>query len=212
MKNYVWAIVFTFFSSWSLAQSNTPAVDVSKLTPEQRSAVQAVANQMAEKKSDASEIIKAVQNIDSAKVRGWAEAGTEAGKAVGNFAKEIGAVATDFLNSFVGKATYFLIFMNYGGGKIAQFGFNVFAFIALTPVFIFFTLKVFKRFVLQTVTTTEKKYNTNPFLRFFRFNEVTTKTEALEYSSSDSFWLSIGGWISIIVCSFLYFGTMWPRW
>ena len=212
MKNYVLAIILALFSLLVFAQSKQSAVDVSSLTKEQQSVVQAVANQMAEKKSDAPAILEAIQNIDSAKVRGWAEAGTEAGKAVGNFAKEIGVVAQTFLDSFVGKATFVLVFMNYGGGKLAQFAFSVFAFVTLTPLFSFFMWKVFKRFVLQVVTTTEKKKNANPFLRFVGFNEVTIKTEKLEYDTNESYWLCIWGWVSVIVCSLLFFWLMWPRW
>lgn len=212
MKSYV-AIVFALFSTLSFAQSKQSAVDVSNLTKEQQLAVQAVANQMAEKRADAPSILQAIQNIDSTKVRGWAEAGTEAGKAVGNFAKEIGAVATDFLNSFVGKATFVLVFMNYGGGKLAQFAFNVFAFVALTPLFSFFMWKVFKRFVLQVVTTTEKKYNVNPFYRFIGFNEVVTKTEKVEYRDNGyHFWSPVLGWLFIVVSSMFFFTGMWPRW
>lgn len=214
MRTYVLAIFFALFSSLSFSQGNqTTVVNVSNLTPEQQKAVQAVANQMAEKKSDAPAILQAIQNIDSTKVRGWAEAGTEAGKAVGNFAREIGVVAQTFLDSFVGKATFILVFMNYGGGKLAQFMFNVFAFIALTPLFSFFVWKVFKRFVLQVTTTTEKKLHANPFYRLIRFNEVTSKTEKIEYDDKDyRFWSPIVGWIFIVVSSFVYFGFMWPRW
>lgn len=213
MKKYLLAIVFSLFSTLSLAQSQSSAVDVSKLTPEQRLAVQAVANQMAEKKSDAPAILQAIQNIDSTKVRGWAEAGTEAGKAVGNFAKEIGVVAQTFLDSFVGKATFVLVFMNYGGGKLAQFAFNVFAFVALTPLFSFFMWKVFKRFVLQVVTTTERKYNANPFYRFIGFNEVSTKTEKVPYDDENfRFWTPVLGWAFIFGGSIIFFMNMWPRW
>ena len=214
MKNCVLAIVFALFSSFSFAQSNqATVVNVSNLTPEQQKAVQAVANQMAEKKSDAPAILQAIQNIDSTKVRGWAEAGTEAGKAVGNFAKEIGVVAQTFLDSFVGKATFVLVFMNYGGGKLAQFVFNVFAFVALTPLFFFFMWKVFKRFVLQVVTTTEKKYNANPFLRFLGFNEVVARTEKVEYNDEDRrFWSPIVGWVFIIGSSLIFFTNIWPHW
>lgn len=215
MKTYVLAIVFAAFSSLSFAQSKQSAVDVSNLTPEQQQAVQSVANQMAEKKSDAPAILQAIQDIDSTKVRGWAEAGTEAGKAVGNFAKEIGVVAQTFLDSFVGKATFFLVFMNYGGGKLAQFAFNVFAFVALTPLFCFFMWKVFKRFVLQVVTTTEKKYHPNPFLRFVGFNEVTKKTEKVNFDGDENIpsgWLAVAGWIIIAGSSIIYFINMWPKW
>ena len=214
MKNYVMAIVFALFSMLSFAQSNSPTVvNVSNLTKEQQLAVHVVANQMAEKKSDAPAILQAIQNIDSTKVRGWAEAGTEAGKAVGNFAKEIGVVAQTFLDSFVGKATFLLVFMNYGGGKLAQFAFNVFAFVALTPLFIFFMWKVFKRFVLQVIITTEKKYNTNPFYRFIGFNEIATKTEKVPYDDENfRFWTPVIGWVFIIASSILFFVNMWPRW
>jgi hypothetical protein len=214
MKNCVLAIVFALFSTLSLAQSNqSTVVNVSNLTKEQQSAVQDVANQMAEKKSNAPAILQAIQNIDSTKVRGWAEAGTEAGKAVGNFAKEIGVVAQTFLDSFVGKATFVLVFMNYGGGKLAQFAFNVFAFVALTPLFSFFMWKVFKRFVLQVITTTEKKLHTNPFYRLIGFNEVSSKIEKVEYEDKDYyFWSPIVGWGFIALSSFIYFGLMWPKW
>jgi ribonuclease D len=116
MRNYLLATALALSSMLALAQSSQ-AVDVSKLTPEQQKAVQAVANQMAEKRSDAPAILQAIQNLDSSKIRGWAEAGTEAGKAVGNFAKEVAIPANAFLDSSVGKATFFLVFMNYGGGQ-----------------------------------------------------------------------------------------------
>lgn len=215
MKKYLTAICFALLSATSFAQKGNTAVDVSNLSPEQQQAVQAVANQMAEKKSDAPAILKAIQNIDSNKIRGWAEVGTEAGKAVGNFAKEIGVVAQTFLESFVGKATFVLVFMNYGGGKLAQFVFNVFAFVALTPLFGFFMWKVFKRFVLQVITTTEKKYNTNPFLRFVGFNEVTTKTEKIQISGADNMpsgWQAVFGWAVIFFSSVVFFYNLWPRW
>lgn len=212
MRNYVLVIVFTLFSTLSFAQNKPSAVDISKLTPEQQSVVQTIANQMAEKKSDAPAILEAIQNIDSTKVKGWAEAGTEAGKAVGNFAKELAVPVQMFLNSYIGQATYLLVFMNYGGGKLTQFMFDALVFVALTPLFSFFMWKVFKRFVLQVVTTTERRYNANTFYRFIGFNEVTTKTEKVAYDSNDSFWSSIIGWVFIVGCSLLFFHNMWPHW
>ena len=212
MKKLVLAIVFALFSTLSFAQSKQSAIDVSNLTKEQQSAVQAVANQMAEKKSDAPAILQAIQNIDSTKMRGWAEAGTEAGKAVGNFAKELGVVAQTFLDSFVGKATFFLVFMNYGGGKLAQFAFNVFAFIALTPLFCFFMWKIFKRFIMQVVTTSEKKCHANPFLRFIGFGETIVKTDVYEYASGDGVLICCLGWVFIFGSSVTFFHNMWPRW
>lgn len=188
-------------------------VDISTLTPEQQRAVQAVANQMKEKKSDAPAIMQALQGVNKDTIRGWAEAGTEAGKAVGNFAKEIGAVATDFLNSFIGKATFVLVFMSYGGGKLLKFGMDIIWFVALTPFFLYFMYKVFQRFVLQVVVTKEVKYNPNVLLRLLGVNEKTIKVDkALPPDDKDFFWYPIIGWVFIVFCNVVYFSQMWPRW
>jgi hypothetical protein len=101
------------------------------------------------------------------------------------------------------------------GGKLVQFAFSAFALIALTPLFCFFMWKVFKRFVLQVVTTAEKKLNTNPFYRFIGFNEVTTKTEKVTFDGSENIpsgWLAAIGWVFIVGSSFIFFGLLWPKW
>lgn len=195
-------------------QTTTTVVDISGLTPEQRRAVETVAAQMKEKKSDAPAIIQALQDIDKDKLRGWAEAGSEAGKAVANFAKEVGIVAGEFLDSFVGKAVFVLVFMNYGGGKILQFGVDLALFTALTPIFLFFMWKVYQRFVLGVIVIKDVKYNPNPFARLLGFNEETKRIEkasGIKDSDGDD-WIVVIGWVLIVVCTILYFWNMWPKW
>jgi len=215
VKKILAVVLVAFFACSSLAaeKARPTAVDVSRLTPEQQQAVQAVANQMAEKSVEAPAIIAAIQSIDKDKLKGWAEAGTEAGRAVSNFAREIGVVAGEFLNSFVGKATFLLVFMNYGGGKLANFAFSVMLFMALTPLFALFVWKLFKRFVLQVSTTSDTKYNQNPWLRFCGFNEKTSRTESVKYEDENfRFWTPVIGWVFIFVSSWIYLANMWPKW
>lgn len=216
MNSYLLGVVFVLFSTLSLAQGRQSTIDVSELTPEQQSAVQVVANQMAEKKSDAPQILEAIQNIDSSKVSGWAEASTEAGRAVSNFAKEVGVVAQTFLDSSIGKMAFFLVFMNYGGGKLAQFAFDIFAFVGLMPFFCFFMLMIFRRFVLQVVVTSETSYNENPLLRFVGFNKVTKRVEKVTYGEGRGDippgWQAFLGWVIIVVSTVLFIKLMWPVW
>lgn len=203
-----------FADNGSNGNSSAATMDVSSLTPEQRKAVLAVANQMKEQKSDASAIMQALQGVNKESVQGWAEAGTEAGKAVSNFAKEVGAVTTDFLNSFIGKATFILVFMNYGGGKLLKFSMDILWFISLTPIFLCFMYRVFQRFVLQIVVTKTVKYNPNVFLRLLGVNDKTTTVETMPGLKDDdgSNLLPVIGWAFIAVCSLAYFVLMWPKW
>lgn len=208
---YVFVMLFFAFSYNSYAEN----VDVSKLTPEQKHALNVVIKEMSEEKSDAPAIIKAIENIDQEKIHGWAEAGTEAGKAVGNFAKEIGVASGKFLNTFVGKATFFLVFMNYGGGKLTQFIIDCVLFLALVPFFFFFMLKIFKRFVLGVITTSKVKYNNSIMYRLLGSNEVEKETHKVSYSDRHgdnyTFWTPVAGWIIILISSILFFGSFWPE-
>jgi hypothetical protein len=210
MKKY-FAILLLLFVVPVFAQQ--VQVDVSKLTDEQKKALQSVANQMAENKSNTSQILEAVKSIDAKDVKNWADAGTEAGKAVANFTREIGVVTTEFLNSFPGKTTFLLLVMNYGGGKMAQFVLNTFIFVTLLPVFTWLMCRVFKRFVLQTRTLVTIVYNPNPWLRFVGINTVTKTDEAVKFDNdSDNFWAAVLGWALIAVSTFCFFGLLWPKW
>ena len=215
MIKFLLATYFVLFSSFAFAQTNTSSETTQRLTPQQRQAIQAITDQIVklDEKSETAEILQAIQGINKEDIRGWAEAGTEAGKAVGNFAKEIGVLAKDFLNTFVGKATFFLVFMNYGGGKLAQFGFNVIAFVALVPLFSLFMWQTFKRFVLLLITTKEVTYNANPLLRFIGFNQKTTKTESIRHKEETyNIVMPIIAWVGIFICTLILFGIMWPNW
>lgn len=213
MKLALYALLIATMASPVFADT-TPTVDVSSLTAEQRNAVQAVANQMREKKSDAPAILQAIQGIDKDTVRGWAEAGTEAGKAVSNFAKEIGAASGDFLNSFIGKAVFILAFMNYGGGKLLQFFMNIAWFISLTPIFLYVMYRTFQRFVLQITIVKEVKYNPNIFLRLLGVNEKTVRSEKMpgvKDPDGDNI-APVFGWSMILIGHILYFWALWPTW
>lgn len=194
--------------------SSVVTMDISSLTPEQQAAVLAVANQMKEQKSDAPAIMQAIRTMNKDSIQGWAEAGAEAGKAVSNFAKEVGAVTTDFLNSFIGKATFILVFMNYGGGKLLKFSMDILWFISLTPIFLYFMYRVFQRFVLQIVVTKTVKYNPNVFFRLLGVNDKTVIVEKMPgLKDDDGFnFLPVLGWAFIVGCSLAYFGLMWPKW
>lgn len=215
MIKFLLAMYFVLFSSFAFAQTNTSSGNAQSLTPQQQQAIQAITDQIVklDEKSETTKILQAIQGINKEDIRGWAEAGTEAGKAVGNFAKEIGILAKDFLETFVGKAIFFLVFMNYGGGELAQFGFNVIAFVALLPLFCFFMWQTFKRFVLLLVTTKETTYNANPLLRFIGFNQKTTKTESVRHREEiHNSVMPIIAWIGIFICTLIFFGITWPNW
>ena len=201
--------------------ANSEQVDLSKLNPEQRQALNTIAGQMIENKSNTAQVVEAVQNLDASKVRGWAEAGTEAGKAVGNFTREIGLVAKDFLSTGVGQATFLLMFMNYGGGPLAQFVFDIFVFLLTLPFFLRFMWLVFQRYVLRLTVTYTKTYNPNPLLRFVGFNEKTKTVQAAPaYVIKDSArndldisgWIAAGAAISIAILTAVYLHSLWPTW
>lgn len=194
--------------------SSGGVVDISALTPEQQQAVQAIAGQMRDKKSETPQILQTLQGIDKDQIKGWAEVGTEAGKAVSNFAKEIGAPVSEFLGSGVGKAVFVLAFLNYGGGKLLNFFMNIAWFVSLTPIFLYVMWKTFQRFVLQVVVLKEKKYNPNIFLRLFGVNEKSCKVENRPEIKDDegNNIAPIFGWFCVAGFSFLWLWLMWPKW
>jgi hypothetical protein len=211
VKKFLVLIATLLFTTTLFAQQTQ--VDVSRLTEEQRQALQQVANQMAEDDPDTSDILEAVRNIDAEQVQNWAEAGTEAGRAVANFSREVGVVAGEFLDSDVGKTAFVLLTLNYGGGAIVQYVLDVALFVALLPVFIWLMCRVFKRFVLQVTTLVEREYHQSPLYRFIGFNKVTKKDQAVDYDDEAwKFWSSVLGYVIIFVSTLSFFGTLYPAW
>ncbi len=193
-------------------EAQVAQLDVSKLSPEQRQALTEIAKGMETKETNVPEIIDALKTVDASTAKEWAEAGTEAGRAVANFAKEIGVVAKDFLDSFVGQVLFVLIAINYGGGTILQYTIDLFFFLLVTPVFAMFMYRLFRFYVLKTRVTYEIKYHSNPFFRVLGFNEKTRKEELKDQADADvSLGTSVVTVIFIAILTVSYFAGLWPE-
>jgi hypothetical protein len=196
--------------------ANAQSIDTSKLTTEERAALETVFNQMAEDKSTATTVIEAIQdiNVSSEAFAKWAQAGTEAGKAVSNFTKEIGATANEFLDSFPGKAIFLIMFMNYGGGALATFFLDIAIFVCLTPFFLYFINRVFRRFVLhQSYDGRKPKGERWSFLP--GRGHDTAREETIEIDGAKmkvSTTEAVFGWVFIVVTTMVYLSYLWPTW
>ncbi len=211
--------LFMLVLAMSSGLADAQSLDTSKLTAEERTALQTVLDKMVEDKSDAATVLEAIRTIDvnSEQFATWAQAGTEAGKAVSNFTKEIGATANEFLDSFPGKAIFLIVFMNYGGGALASFFLDIAIFVCLTPFFIYFMNRVFRRFVLhQSYDVTKPKGE-----RWFKLpgrGADGTKVEKVFTDDKGNGGIEVDvfeailGWFFTVIGTMLYLSQLWPTW
>ena len=197
-----------------LAYADTPAnttqtLDVSKLTAEQQKALTDLATQFTANQTNVSSVLDAIKglSIDQKTMSTWADAGTEAGKAVANFTEEIKMPVGQVLDSFQGKVLFLMFFMNYGGGKLASFGLNVGLFLVLTPIFLLFMRGVFRRFVLHMRMDVNKKWT---LFRTKAQGEAPVSSDPRDPTVNTS--EALVGMAFIVVGTFFYFAWMWPAW
>jgi hypothetical protein len=203
------------FAGGVSADTTTPApvpnLDISKLTPEQQKALTDLAGTFTTDQSKASTILDALKNvtIDQTAVSGWAQAGTEAGKAVVNFTDQVKLPAADFMNSFVGQMIFLVLFMNYGGGKLASFGVDIGIFIVLTPIYLMFMHGVFRRFVLHMRIDENKRWL--PIRSKKEGDELIVNDKDMPPVSVDM-WEAFLGYFFIVITSMIYLHWLWPTW
>lgn len=215
MKSLLVAILFSLFAAFG-ALAQTSSIDMTGMTPEQQKALQTMAEQLKSNQAAPATILEAIKSLDIDKetVSGWAQAGTEAGKAVTNFTNEIAVPAQEFLDSFIGKAVFLIVFMNYGGGKLASFFLNIGIFVVLTPIYLVFINQVFRRFVLHQRLEGKAWF---PVRTKEAGERIVGKEEGEPATVQDlpitvNTAEAVAGWAFVVVTTTFYLLTMWPTW
>ena len=108
------------FGSVALGAQQT-SVDTTGLSADQVKALSAAVAEL--RKQPANTIANlSLATTTPDKWKEWAEAGSAAGQAVGNFTKELGIAADQFLQTGVGKVSLYALIWKFGGDQVAAHG------------------------------------------------------------------------------------------
>lgn len=214
-KRGIYMTLFSFF----VATSAFSQVNTKGLTAEQQQTLQEIANKMKSKPTEAEQVLKLVESVDVNKLQQWSELGTETGKAVANFAREIGVAAQEFLNTFVGKVIFFILAMKYGGGQIVSYFTWLFAWCIFTPFVMYAIWRGFKRYTLGIETYLSKSEPEEKlWLRLLGFKKKTYEYKVSELKNksgdilADEMCARLLSLVFCLACLIIWFKVCSPSW
>lgn len=176
MKNFVIGVFLMFVSAFAMAANQVPAVDVSKLTPEQIQRVQQIVDEKATPAETFDNVMDRIEKF-----------GSSAAKGVVSFAKELGVAANEFVQTPMGKVVGVMIFLHFFGDMAihwaAIFTQLAYGFVMLFIAFPIVATKFAKCFKHQKIPT---KYETRPVLFGLWQRTVAVEFRTVEPMHQDS--------------------------